>query len=281
MGQQGKVTKDKKCDECDFVTHKTYSLKRHKQCHVKSTEKLLETFKCSECEKTFKNKKTLGDHIRHTHKQKKTTKKCDLCSYETYKNYNLKMHQKTHDKEPLEYFNCEFKPIAIKSGKGSEPVMKTFPPDPLHCNLLGPCNDAIEKMEFLWGDVMLEFYRRHALKKSGQSAGGKFNGVDIRLILKESSLQELATMLPVEAEPFLNYFRSIKELHSAVVAKEYSYSLCEKSVFDYEVNFWHLHEQFSLPMTLKVHVILDHYMWYFKEMSMTQTESMWKLYITA
>ena len=102
MGQQGKVTKDKKCDECDFVTHKTYSLKRHKQCHVKSTEKLLETFKCSECEKTFKNKKTLGDHIRHTHNQKKITKKCDLCSYETYKNYNLKMHQKTHDKEPLD-----------------------------------------------------------------------------------------------------------------------------------------------------------------------------------
>ena len=165
-----------------------------------------------------------------------------------------------------EYFNCEFKPIAIKAGKGSEPVMKTFPPDPLHCNLLGPCNDAIEKMESLWGDVMLEFYRRHALKKSGQSGGGKFNGVDIRLIIKESSLQELATMLPVEAEPFLNYFRSIKELHSAVVLKEYSYSRCEKSVFDYEVNFWHLHAQFSLPMTLKVHVILDHYMWYFKEM---------------
>ena len=27
------------------------------------------------------------------------------------------------------YYNYEFKPIPIKSGKGSEPVMKTFPPD--------------------------------------------------------------------------------------------------------------------------------------------------------
>ena len=144
MGQQDKGTKDKKCDECDFVTHKAYNLKKHKECHVKFTQKLLETLKCSECDKTFTNKKTLGDHIKH--------------------------------------------------------------------------------------------------------------------------LQELSTMLPVEAESFLNYFRSIKELHSAVVSKEYSYSRCEKSVFDYEVNFWHLHEQFSLPMTLKVHVILDHYMWYFKEM---------------
>ena len=68
------------------------------------------------------------------------------------------------------YYNCEFKPIIMKSGKGSEPVIKTFPPDPLHCNLLGPMNDAIEKMEFYWQDVMTEFYRRHALKKSGQSA---------------------------------------------------------------------------------------------------------------
>ena len=74
MGQQDKGTKDKKCDECDFVTQKTYNLKKHKQCHVKFTEKLLETLKCSECDKTFTNKKTLGDHIRHTHNQKKITK---------------------------------------------------------------------------------------------------------------------------------------------------------------------------------------------------------------
>ena len=42
MGQQDKGTKDKKCDECDFVTHKTCNLKKQKQCHVKFTEKLLE-----------------------------------------------------------------------------------------------------------------------------------------------------------------------------------------------------------------------------------------------
>ena len=65
----------------------------------------------------------------------------------------------------------------------------------LDCNLLGPFNDALEKMEVLWSDLMSEFYRRHSLKKSGHSAGGKFNGVDIRLIFKESSLQELTQML--------------------------------------------------------------------------------------
>ena len=38
-------------------------------------------------------------------------------------------------------------------------------------------------------------------------------------------------------------------------------------MFDFEVNFWYLHEQYQLSMTLKVHVIIDHYVWYFKEMN--------------
>ena len=72
-------------------------------------------------------------------------------------------------------------------------------------------------------------------------------------------------MLPVEAEPFFNYLRSIEELLCASVSKEFSLSRCEKAVFDYEINFWFLHELFQLPMTLKVHVIIDHYVWYFTE----------------
>ena len=44
---------------------------------------------------------------------------------------------------------------------------------------------------------MEDFYKKHALKKSGQGAGGKFNGKDIKLIFKDSSLEELTRMLPV------------------------------------------------------------------------------------
>ena len=40
----------------------------------------------------------------------------------------------------------------------------------------------------------------------------------------------------------------------------------KKTIFDFEINFWHLHENFALAMTPKVHVILDHFMWYFGEM---------------
>ena len=148
------------------------------------------------------------------------------------------------------YFNCEFKPIQIKNGKEWEEVIKTFPPDPLHCNLLGPVNSCLEIMESLWKEYMESYYRKHGLTKSGQGIGGNFNGVDIRLIIKENNLQELSLQLPVEAEAFLNYMRSIRELHSAVVASDYSYSRCERAIFNFETNFWYMHEAYKLPMTL-------------------------------
>ena len=113
---------------------------------------------------------------------------------------------------------------------------------------------------------MESYYRKHGLTRSGQGIGGNFNGVDIRVIIKENNLQELALQLPVEGEAFLNYMRSIRELHNAVIAREYSYSRCEKAVFNFETNFWYLHAEYKLPMTLKCHVIIDHYLWYFREM---------------
>ena len=85
--------------------------------------------------------------------------------------------------------------------------------------------------------------------------------------MKANHLQELASMLPVEAEPFLNYIRSIKELHSATVSKDFSLERCESADFNFEINFWYLHDMYQLSMTLKVHVIIDHYIWYFKEMN--------------
>ena len=65
-----------------------------------------------------------------------------------------------------------------------------------------------------------------------------------------------------EAEPFLNYLRSIKELHSATVSKDFSLERCESAVFNFEINFWYLHDMYQLSMTLKVHVIIDHYISY-------------------
>ena len=77
-------------------------------------------------------------------------------------------------------------------------VCKTFPPDPLHKDILGPGNDCLDKMEYHWGDAMNSFYKKHALKKSGQGIGGKFNGVDIKFIMKDLHLQELQENLKLK-----------------------------------------------------------------------------------
>ena len=57
------ILKNKKCDECNFVTHKTHNLKKHKNIHMKITPEPIETLKCQECDKTFTKKKALGDLI--------------------------------------------------------------------------------------------------------------------------------------------------------------------------------------------------------------------------
>ena len=82
--------------------------------------------------------------------------------------------------------SVEFPPIHLKNGHDDEWVAKTLPPDPLHTNLLGPCNDALDKLEEEFGLEMKFFYLRHFLNKTGQGAGGKFNGPSIKTVLKKS-----------------------------------------------------------------------------------------------
>ena len=60
-------------------------------------------------------------------------------------------------------------------------MKKLSKPSPLTKDILGPGNDCLEKMEYHWGDAITLFYKKHALKKSGQGIGGNFNGADIKL----------------------------------------------------------------------------------------------------
>ena len=43
--------------------------------------------------------------------------------------------------------SVEFPPVNLKNSSDDEWVAKTLPPDPLHTNLLGPVNDALDKLE--------------------------------------------------------------------------------------------------------------------------------------
>ena len=47
------------------------------------------------------------------------------------------------------------------------------------------------------------WYKNHSLKKSGQSAGGKFHGPSLKYILRDEVLSDLEDFLGDEAENFI------------------------------------------------------------------------------
>ena len=69
-------------------------------------------------------------------------------------------------KELMNFKSCEQKPIRVKHIENeNEEVMCTFPPEPLHTNLLGPVNNGVELLEKLYPDKMKLYYKEHNLKK--------------------------------------------------------------------------------------------------------------------
>ena len=110
---------------------------------------------------------------------------------------------------------------------------------------------------------MKNFYFKHGLKKSGDGPGGKFNGPKIRYLIREEVLEELQGILPEVEEPFIIYFRSLKELDRVCVTGNFETEDWEQKLFDFEQKNFYLYECFDLNMTLKIHVIIHHYHWYF------------------
>ena len=72
--------------------------------HEKVKTEPLGPLNCLECGKTFEIKKYLTAHMK-THLPKDDSngsqekKKCHICPYETNRNFNLKMHMKSHKKD--------------------------------------------------------------------------------------------------------------------------------------------------------------------------------------
>ena len=71
------------------------------------------------------------------------------------------------------------------------------------------------------------------MSKSGQEAGGKFNGPSIKFIINEYRLLELSELLPIEAESTINYMRSLRELHRVTVHTQFDSVALEKALFNF------------------------------------------------
>ena len=167
------------------------------------------------------------------------------------------------------YDSCEYPPIPLKKNEGNREVILTLVPDPLHVILLGPVNDVLENMEARWPNEMKKLYEKYCLKKTGEGPGGKFNGPSLKCILKENTIQYLERNLsnPEVSIHYLEYLRAIRELHKICTAKKLINH--EIVIENFRTRFFYLFEHFSLSMTLKIHVIIHHYSFYFDKTGKT------------
>ena len=90
--------------DCNLTSHI-----RRAQCDRPEEERIIERFKCDQCEKTFHSQNAVNRHIRSIHNQEKPFK-CEQCDYKSFARGNVYMHVKrVHEKRALHVScpNCD------------------------------------------------------------------------------------------------------------------------------------------------------------------------------
>ena len=86
-------------------------------------------------------------------------------------------------------------------------------------------------------------------------------------------MEDLKEHFPAEIEPFIEFQRSIREVHDMCMKDELDMSAAYKESIDlFEMHRKFLNEVFGLDQTLKMHVIKYHNVIYFKMMGQTLRE---------
>ena len=183
-----------------------------------------------------------------------------------YENEPLKKNGECDTTKTRNHKSIKYKPIKIQGMHDDSWVGKRLPPDPLHCNVLGPPNDLFDLMEKVFSEEkMTEFYTRNNEKRSGEAAGGKFEGNSIKNLWSEKALNDLNQNFSADIKPFVEFLRSIREVHTVCMKEELDLSFVYKEAIEkFEMNRKFLYEVFGLNHTLKMHIIRDHFVTYFK-----------------
>ena len=191
-----------------------------------------------------------------------------------YENEPRKANGEKDKAKTKKHKSVNYKPIKLKDGHDDSWVGKHLPPDPLHVNVLGPPNDVFDLMEKVFSkEKVTEFYTRNNQKRSGEAAGGKFDGKSIKTLWSEKALGDLKENFPADIQPFIEFLRSIREVHDVCMKEELDLSAIYKEKIDmFETNRKYLYEEFGLNQTMKMHIIRDHYVTYFKMMGRTLRE---------
>ncbi|XP_064463855.1 zinc finger protein 22-like [Ornithodoros turicata] len=89
-----------RCRFCDYSSDKTYNIQKHERRHTaKKTERVPDSFSCSECKREFDTEVSLRRHSRAKHPHKGGNHQCRFCDYSSRKMNHVKDHERTHTGE--------------------------------------------------------------------------------------------------------------------------------------------------------------------------------------
>ena len=159
--------------------------------------------------------------------------------------------------------NVEFPHIPLPRGWEHVKIIFLLPPDPLHVILLGPIQDMFNALKVLYPGIMTAFFRRCGIGRRRSMVAGNFTGVELKMLLREKSLADLAQIIEHGVE-VTQYLRSGRELHKMCVKKDYSPDH-QDYIDDFETNFKVMRELKMVSFTTKVHIILHHIGFYMSE----------------
>ena len=159
--------------------------------------------------------------------------------------------------------NVEFLNIPLPSGWENVKIIFLIPPDPLHVILIGPVQDVFTALKKMYPDLMTAFYRRHGIGRRRSQVAGNFTGPELKLLLREESLADLAQIIANGVE-ITQYLRSLRELHKMVIKKEYSPDH-QDYIDNFANRFKVVRELKLVSFTTKCHIILHHMGYYMRE----------------
>ena len=107
------------------------------------------------------------------------------------------------------------------------------------------------------------FEIKHHIKSSVQRPGGDFNGPTIKNILKNKNLTNLINFLPLHLSPFVEYLRTIENVHILLTAKTLPQNY-KNILADFREKLDYLYYNFNQSMTVKIHVIYHNFEDYFE-----------------
>ena len=149
------------------------------------------------------------------------------------------------------------------------PISKMYPPPQLHCGILGPGNDCLKKLEQIFPVEMAKFRKDRHIKGSGP--GGDYNGPTLKSIMANTNgkLDDIERIVDEKGSGgeirFVYHLRNLNALNIAVNQKTLDLPKVKEVIANLSENFSEMQKEFKLSQTLKLHIIMDHYIEHFED----------------